>query len=181
MTLAVLRGRLGTGKCKIAEMLIPVFRKRLVAIFMPVIRTCKNCGRANRIPAAHLSDTGRCGACKAALPPIGEPLESDPALFNEVVQNARVPVLVDFWAAWCGPCRMSAPEVARAASDLAGQAIVMKVDTEQYPELAAQFNVRAIPYFVIFMAGRPVVQQAGVVGHQQLEDWLKSARGTSAA
>jgi thioredoxin 2 len=141
---------------------------------MPVIRTCRRCGRKNRVPAGHLSDIGRCGECKAPLPPLDEPLEVDPALFTEVVQNAHVPVLADFWAAWCGPCKMVVPEVARAAASMAGQAIVIKIDTERHPALAAQFNVRGIPNFIVFNGGHPVVQQAGVVNHQQLQGWLKS-------
>lgn len=148
---------------------------------MPVIRDCKACGRSNRIPAAHLADTGRCGACKSPLPPVNEPLEVDPQVFDDIVQNARVPALVDFWAAWCGPCKMAAPEVARTAADMAGQAIVLKVDTERYPEMAARFNVRGIPNFIVFNAGRPVTQQAGLVGHEQMETWLKSAIPSSAA
>ena len=115
------------------------------------------------------------------MPPLDEPLEVDPALFTEVVQNARVPVLADFWAAWCGPCKMVAPEVARAAANMAGRAIVVKVDTERYPALATQFNVRGIPNFVVFNAGRPVAQQAGVVNHEQLEARLKSVVSASAA
>jgi thioredoxin 2 len=140
-----------------------------------VVRTCTICGRKNRIPAKHLADTGRCGACKSPLPPVNEPLEVDPAQFDEVIRDARVPVLIDFWAAWCGPCHMAAPEVERTAAEMAGRAIVLKVDTERYPQLAARYQVRGIPNFAVFSGGRLVKQQAGVVDHQEMESWLSSA------
>jgi thioredoxin 2 len=142
---------------------------------MPVIRTCGKCGQQNRVRAKFLASTGRCGACKSPLLPIAEPLAVDDQLFDEIVQNSPVPVLADFWAAWCPPRLMAAPEVARTAADMAGRAIVLKVDTEKYPQLAGRFKVNGIPNFVVLMGGRVVLQQPGLVDHDQMERWLKSA------
>jgi thioredoxin 2 len=138
-----------------------------------MLTTCESCGARNRIPAGHLSDRGRCGVCKNPLRPVAKPIEADASAFDEIIAAAKVPVLVDFWAEWCGPCRMAAPEVHKLAEQMEGKALVLKVDTEAAPGIAARYRVQSIPNFIVFRNGEPVFQRAGVAPHSEMRRWLE--------
>jgi thioredoxin 2 len=140
-----------------------------------MIRVCSHCGQQNRVPERHLADAGRCGSCKEALPPLAEPIEAEAQEFDDVLRDARVPVLIDFWAEWCGPCRMAAPVIKDVAAKMAGRALVLKVDTDRHPELAARYEVQGIPHFVVLSGGRVVSAESGLVSAGQMVRWLEAA------
>ncbi len=140
-----------------------------------LIRSCASCGTKNRAPVAHLADAGRCGSCQAPLPPMAEPIDAGAESFDLIIGEAAVPVLVDFWAAWCAPCRMVAPEVRELAREMAGKALVLKVDTEAQPALAARFRVQSIPNLAVFKNGEVAFQRAGVAPRAEMRRWIEGA------
>jgi thioredoxin 2 len=140
-----------------------------------MILACRHCGQKNRLTAGNLTVHVRCGNCKQAIAPVAHPIDADAQTFDEVLREACVPVLVDFWAAWCAPCRMTAPEVTKVAEETAGCAVVLKVDTDRFPEVAERYGVRGIPNFVVLRDGRVVFQESGAVSHTEMLRWLQGA------
>jgi len=147
-----------------------------------IVLHCPQCQRANRIPFSRLHESGQCGSCKGTLPHPSLPVDIESASsFTALIRAASLPVLVDFWAAWCGPCQMVAPEVARLATLAAGELVAVKVNTEIYPGLAGNMGIRSIPTFVVFAAGREVGRTSGTMSAEELRMFtLRSANQSEA-
>lgn len=141
-----------------------------------VIVACPSCGRRNRRPFD--ARDARCAACKASLPLPAEPIEiPSAAAFDALVKSSALPVVVDFWAPWCGPCRMVAPEIARVAAANAGRYVVVKVNTDELPELGERYGIRSIPTMAVFAGGREVARTAGARPAPEIEAFVARSAG----
>jgi thioredoxin 2 len=134
---------------------------------------CPHCAAVNRIPSTRMGEGPKCGKCHQALF-AGHPIELDAAGFEKHVGRNDIPVLVDFWAPWCGPCKMMAPHFVQAAAQLEPQVRLVKVDTEAEQSLGARFGIRSIPTLALFRGGREVARQAGAMGAADIVRWTRS-------
>ena len=135
---------------------------------------CPHCHTVNRIAPERLSQQPRCGQCKEALF-TGHPLELTGRNFQQHITGNDIPVVVDFWAAWCGPCKMMAPSYAQAAVALEPQVRLAKLNTEQEQAIAAQFNIRSIPTLVIFKSGREIARKSGAMSVTDIVNWINAS------
>ena len=132
---------------------------------------CPNCGRRNRVPAA-AAGTPRCGNCQQPLPWI---VDAGDDTFAEIAEAASVPVIVDLWAPWCGPCRMVSPALAQVATEMAGRVKLVKVNVDDSPKLQQRFGVQAIPTLMVLRHGQVVVRRAGAAPVSDLRAWVEEA------
>ena len=141
-----------------------------------VLLRCPSCGQVNRLGYKNLNRTIRCATCHTNLPAPAAPVEvASTAAFDALVAQSPVPVLVDFWAPWCGPCRMMAPEVDKLAQQTTGSALIVKVDTDAVPELGERFGIRSIPTVAVFKNGQVVARESGARPAADLQALLRRA------
>jgi thioredoxin 2 len=138
------------------------------------VLTCPHCGKRNRVPAV-AEGVPRCGSCHRSLPWIADAGDDD---FSEVAERARLPVLVDLWATWCGPCRMVSPALEQLATERAGRIKLVKVDIDAAPSIARRFGVQAVPTLLILRGGDVVARQAGAAPLPALRSWVDGALGS---
>ena len=141
-----------------------------------MVVTCGACGQKNRVLFGRLGDTIRCGRCKSDLSATGTPLEvAASADFDRLVSQSSIPVVVDYWAPWCGPCRMVAPELAKVAARAQGKFLVIKVNTDALSDLGERFNIRSIPTMAVFANGREVRRTSGARPAADIESFIAQA------
>lgn len=134
---------------------------------------CPHCSATNAIAQERLGDKPQCGKCKQTLF-TGHPVALNDQNFTKFIAKSDVPVVVDFWADWCGPCKMMAPAYAEASAQLEPNVILAKLNTEEAQQTAAQFNIRSIPSIIMFKNGKEVSRQAGALSSQQIVEWVQS-------
>lgn len=137
----------------------------------PALIKCPTCGKTNRVPAAAAGHP-RCGSCRSDLPWIVDAGDDD---FAVVAEQSPVPALIDFWAAWCGPCRMVSPVLDKLARERAGKIKLVKVDVDRAPRLSSRFDIQAIPTLMIITGGKVVATQTGAAPAEALRSWLDQA------
>jgi thioredoxin 2 len=139
-----------------------------------VIEVCPTCGKRNRVQFSSLGNTVRCGGCKTELPRLDSPIEiAEESDFESLIGSSSLPVLVDFWADWCGPCKMMAPEVNRVASTHSEKFIIAKVNTEGLPMLAQRFQINALPTLVLFAGHKEVARTQGAQHAMQIQRFVE--------
>jgi thioredoxin 2 len=140
--------------------------------------SCPACGQANRIPFARLADEGKCGKCGQGLPVPAAPVEvPGEAEYAALIAESVLPVLVDYWAPWCGPCRMVAPEMEKVAATWAGRLVVAKANTEDLPGVAQRERIMSIPTMAVFREGRRVASMSGAMPARDIEAFLRAEAG----